>query len=365
MQENTGGFKLADFLTPVLYRLDLGDTCIEYLECLSDPQTSMPLFLAGVIESNQAYDQFLKTSDLLQRRKSKWTEAEEPAPTGEDGKPLPGSQGPKYGETERMILLLGRNPTRNALLNLRLLRMLGEGLPKTEKDGLSLKPSDHFKFALKVEDFAMDHSLLHPETIFLGGLLYDWLLKLLEAQKIGGKGVQPGLEEAWKTASKTAQITYKLGMNLKAFKLDRYAFSSGLTLGLGRFFMDLFYPSSKAQAGWKDQWERLIKLKPIDFQTLALGLERKHFKCDAPGIAGLICSFFKPLRAASLSVTHAYDPYYLRTADPDAYCLAVLLQAADRLTFTAQLTPQQRRALSELGIRDAQIKAAIKGLHGK
>lgn len=362
MQENSGGFKLSAFLGPVLYRLDLGDTCREYLDRLADPQTSTPLFLARVIESNQAYDHFLKTSDLLQKRKSKWTEADEPVKKGEDGKPIPGSQAPKYGETERMILLLGRNPTRNALLNLRLMRMLGEGLPKTEKDGLSLKPSNYFKFALKIEEFAMERGLTHPEHIFLGGLLYDWILHLVESQKLGGKGAAASLDGAWKSSLKTAQITYKLGMSLKSFKLDKYAFSAGLAMGLGRFFMDVFFPSSKAQPGWQDVWDRVMAVKTQDFQALSLILERKQFKVDAPAIAGLLCSFFAPLRGASLALTHAYDPYLLRTANPDSYRLALLLNAADRLSFTSALTANQRKSLAELGIKEMQLKVATTGI---
>ena len=312
-------------LHETLFQLDLGTTLANTLETLADPAMSSVPNLANLLRDNQAYEHLLRRTDLIKKRKSSLLdEAEDPKRKQDDGV-----------LTLRTVALLGKTGTRNAVIALRLARILGTGLPKTETDVITLDTPKLLRHAIEAEDFSVDNRIAHSEMSFAGGLLYDWLQALAPLNKQLPKTAGPYLEEIWKQSFKTAQLAYHIGSALKTFKYQNYAFASGLALQSGRYMMMAIFPA------WPEFLEEMKEAKMDELQPLFLLKERKTFGLTHSELSSLIISFFAPLKPMEKAVAFYQEPYLLRMAHPDLFRLSVVLSVSHRL---ATLGPEQRKA---------------------
>src|SRR5688500_9596394 len=109
---------LRGYLQPI----SAGPTLQAFLKTIFDPKSTSPL-IAGSIHLNQAYAHFLQKLEILkQRKENAFSEDEEAPPKEGDGKAAPASRPMRdeEKELEKVINLLGKGPTRNAMVCLRM-----------------------------------------------------------------------------------------------------------------------------------------------------------------------------------------------------------------------------------------------------
>ena len=344
-------------LHETLLKLDLGATLDETFSTLAQPATANSQYLAEVLRGNQAYEHLLRRSDLLKKRKSSLFDEE-------DADSADAAQA-----TLRIVGLLGKQGTRNALISLRLNRVLGTGIPDREDQAFTLDPQATLKRALEAEEFTLEKRMAHSEMSFVGGLLYDWLTALATQNKGIPKTASSYLDELWAQSHRTAQLVYHIGAVLKSFKYQQFAFAAGLTLSLGRYMMVVLFSSTKS---WADFLEEMKEENLDEFHPLFIARERKTFSMTHAELSALLASFYSPLKPIEKALCYYQEPVMLATAHPDLYRLSVILSIAHRLSSLGHekckianssaelLTRSQLRWAKEIGITDSILLTAIK-----
>jgi len=351
------GSPVSTCLRQTLLRLDVGDTLDRTLQLIASPDTSSAQHIGLALQKNQAYVHMLLRSDFMKKRKGGSLSEEE----GKDA-------ARHEDEATRLSMLLGKDATRNAIVCLRLMRLTGLGLPKTDTDPVMFDAQKSLKRALTIEEFSFEKRLAHAASNYVGGLVHDWLAALAASNKDIPKSSGQYLEELWKPSFRCAQLAYHLGSALKTFKYQSYAFAAGLALPLGKYLMSTIFTQAPL---WTDFIADNKKKEILEWSSHWRLLEQKTFPITHNEIASLLFSFFKPLREVEKSAFYYQEPYLIRTVHPDLFKLAVILSVAERLSYlgpdqrkvtkvpSVLLSPAQNKWLREIGIQSKSVEAAV------
>jgi len=346
---------LTQVYSTYLHKLNIGHSAELFLADFLNPERSNLKNLANIIEKNQAYAHFFFLTDLIQSRKEALLDSE--ADQAEKAPP----------PLDKIVQLFGKKGSRNAMLYLRALRTLGEGLPKAEGEIISLKPHDKFKRALSIEEYSEDNRLTHTEYNYFGGLLWDWLIMIMNQSKDTPKSSLEYVEKLWKDATPIALMAYHLGGALKTFELGHYAFSAGLCVLLGNLMMSLLYPNDPNWLNFVESQKALgFQIGSSCFQIK----ETKTFPIMHHELNSLLFASFYPLKKAEKAMYYLHEPYQLQKKYPNDYTLAVILNLAFELYLKKEaipkvkeikflLTPAQRRWMTEIGLKETHLQLAF------
>lgn len=334
-----------------LTRMDPGPTVMKVLRSLADsqiPAGTHPEILADLLRDNQFYEHLLQRLDILQRMKSEWTGLDDDAKSD--------ALVDHSSNARKILRLLGVTAARNAIVELRIMRMLGSGLPKKDNEPVKLEPTKRLRFASAAEDYCNERLITQPHNAYVAGLHWDWLCGQLDRDKKLSP-LKTYLEELWKNSIQSAHIAYSISSIPQDFKFQPYAFASSLLLGLGRILMAINYPQGAATGSWLDFERETAKIRERNPLVRSIR-ERQKFALSHSELAGLAAQFFGFFKPVAGALIYTLEPNLIREVDRDQYNLSLILSVTEHLMAGGQeptLTAYQKTRLSELGMRDVDV----------
>ncbi|MBS1962861.1 MAG: hypothetical protein JST04_11635 [Bdellovibrionales bacterium] len=305
--------------------------------------------LAPIVMDNSAYAQFILKVDFLQTRVKEWI-AE-----------VPEGQVNTRVILERIFILLGKQASRNLIASIRLAR-IGNTLPRKKSERFSPNPKEQLKQAIVCEEFCEARNYAGSDLAFLGGLQYDLLLTNLTRLK-ASREVQNAFPTAFSDGLKIAHFAYEIGARMGSFPHSEYAFSAGLSLGLGRALAYALYPKEGkvSYAGFLAEVEKKNVMK-WEFAALE---ERARFPLRPVELSALAAMNYGFLKRVEPAIRFSGEAYYLKRVQPKLYPLALLLGLAENGAAGIPPTPAMLEGLKGMRLPPTIVNEAAKAVSGK
>ena len=305
--------------------------------------------LAPIVIDNSVYAQFVLKVDFLQTRIKEWVSE------------VPETQVNYQVILERIFILLGKHASRNLIASIRLAR-IGNTLPRKKSERFSPNPKEQLKSALFCEEFCETRNYAASDLAFLGGLQFDLLTMNLMRLK-ASREVQNMLPVVFTDALKTAHYAYEIGSRMGAFPQSEYAFSAGLSLGLGKILAFTLYPKegTPSYANFLAEVEKKTVYK-WEFAALE---ENTRFPLRPVELSALAALNFGFLRSVEPAIRFSEEAYFLKRTQPKLYPLSLLIGLADCGATGKPPTPSMIDGLKGLGLDPGILKEAAKAVAGK
>lgn len=335
---------LSQYLVPGLP----GPTLERVIEMTLDKERYAGDF-APIVMDNSAYAQFVLKVDFLQTRIKEWLSE------------MPEGHANYRVILERIFILLGKQASRNLIASIRLAR-IGNLLPRKKSERFSPNPKEQLKQALFCEEFCENQNYTASDLAFLGGLQYDLLSTNLIRLK-ASREVQNVLPTAFADALKTATFAYEIGARMGSFPHSEYAFSAGLSLGLGKILATALYPKegTPSYANFLAEVEK----KTVFKWEFAATEERNRFPLrpvELSALAALNCGFLRPIEPA---IRFCEEPYFLKRLQPKLHPLSLLIGLADAAASNRPPAPALIGGLKGMGLNPSILGEAAKAISGK
>lgn len=348
---------LRDYLLPATPGPALG----EIIRIAADQARSAQSLVAPILEGPGLKDS-LYALKPLQERVAAWRAEENP-------------DRPDLEEIvlTRVVNLLGKSATRNALLAAELRRVsIPAGARAAPSGGTT--PQELLPYALQFEELCLEKQWPYPERAFLAGLHYDWLKALLAGQK-ASPDLRAYVEPCFKQGLHLARVAHELAARVGRLKHGGWAAGAGLLLPLGCELMAIAFPKSLGARSWasfaaeSEKWgarrEAWIRLN-----------EPERFAATSDELAALYAGFFGAFTEVERAMRFHRVPDALRHVDPDQAALAAVLcvavsavgsvppggmgGGAKKIPQEFRAGPLERRMLSQLRIPESAVSGALK-----
>ncbi len=327
---------IAQYLVPCVP----GATFRETMRLVLAPQ-HYAIDLAGPIDRNPAYSDWILRTDFLQSRIKQWMSD---APEG---------QVQNRAILEKIFSLLGKQASRNLIACIQLNRIQGS-LPRKAKDSFTAKPQEQLKYALAAEEYCTSREYASSDMAFLGGLQFDFLLANLVRAK-ASRDTQAAIATQWTESLKTAGYAYEIASKISGgFNQNDKVFPAALSIGIGKVLQIAHYPKEQGQSSYGAFVSEIDKLKTGKY--FAALKEESKFEFAHWEWGSLFANFFRFLEPIEKAVYFYQKPYELKKLYPDLYKVASILHLAQGMSSGLGFCGLKNEMMKDLGINEEILK---------
>jgi len=317
-----------------------GATFRETMNLVLAPQ-HYAIDLAGPIDRNPAYSDWILRTDFLQSRIKEWmSESNE-------------GQIKNRSILEKIFSLLGKQASRNLITCIQLNKIQGT-LPRKAKDQFTAKPQEQLKHALAAEEYCSSREYAFSDVAFLGGLQYDFLTSVLTRVK-ASRDTQSAVAQQWVESLKTAGFAYEIASRMSGgFVHNDKVFSAALSIGIGKVLQIAHYPKEQGQSSYGAFLAELDKLKAGKFTALLK--EEQRFEHPHWEWGSLFAMFFRFLMPVEKAIYFYLKPYELKKLYPDQYKVASVLHLAQGMAGGIGFCGMKKEIMKDLGVTEDVLK---------
>lgn len=327
---------IAQYLTPCVP----GSTFRETMQLVLAPQ-HYAIDLAGPIDRNPAYSNWILRTDFLQSRIKDWMSE---APEGQVN---------TRTILEKIFSLLGKQASRNLVACIQLNRVQGT-LPRKPKDAFTAKPQEQLKYALAAEEYCTSREYAGSDMAFLGGLQFDFILSALIRAK-ASRDTQAAVATQWTESLKSAGFAYEIASRIQGgFKHNDKVFPAALSIGVGKILQIAHYPKDQGQSSYGAFLAEMDKLKFGKFYSLLK--EETKFEHAHWEWASLFATYFRFLEPIEKAVYFYLKPYELKKLYPDLYKVASVLHLAQGMASGVGFCGLKSEIMKDLGVNEEILK---------
>lgn len=328
---------IAKYLVPCVP----GATFREAMTLVLSPQ-NYAIDLAGPIDRNPAYSNWILRTDFLQSRIKEWMSETK------DGEPIK-----TRPVLEKIFSLLGKQASRNLITCIQLNR-IQETLPRKAKDSFTAKPTEQLKHALSAEEYCTSREYASSEIAFLGGLQFDFILAVFIRVK-ASRDTQAAVANQWTESLKSAGFAYEIASRISGgFAHNDKVFAAALSIGVGKVLQIAHNPKEQGDTSYGKFVAEIEKLKHGKF--FALLKEETKFEHPHWEWGALFAIFFRFLLPVEKAICFYMKPYELKKLYPDQYKIACILHLAQGMASGIGFCGLKSDIMKDLGVTEDILK---------